>query len=219
MILLFGSIKGGVGKTTLATNILYLRSKEKKRKMLLIDTDEQESATEWHEQRTYRDIPVHWDCKFFTTEDFHKLVETGGIDKLKEYYEDIIIDTAGRLCKAQRCALTVADKFLVPFRPSFFDVNTLRHINTLLSEALKVNSKLQTFAVINQADSKGTDNCDARNQISECPYLKCLPFHIGTRKSFRSSSSMGLAVCELEKKYKDKKANDEINMLYDALYK
>jgi len=50
MIIVFGGIKGGTGKTTLATNIAVCASNDKK-KVLLIDSDEQRSASDWASQR------------------------------------------------------------------------------------------------------------------------------------------------------------------------
>jgi chromosome partitioning protein len=50
MILTIGGIKGGSGKTTLAINIAVARAL-KKQSVLLIDADEQKSASMWSEKR------------------------------------------------------------------------------------------------------------------------------------------------------------------------
>ena len=50
MILSIGGIKGGSGKTTLAINIAVAKSL-KKRKVLLVDADEQKSSTMWSQKR------------------------------------------------------------------------------------------------------------------------------------------------------------------------
>jgi len=45
-IVVIGGTKGGVGKTTLATNLAVMRSQEKK-DVLLVDADEQGSASDF----------------------------------------------------------------------------------------------------------------------------------------------------------------------------
>ncbi len=210
MILVIGGIKGGSGKTTLSTNLAVLRSTQGKR-VLLIDTDEQRSASDWADQRSALNIETSW-----TTIQLHGNSIHREISKLSLNYDDIIIDAGGRESFSQRSSLTVADKFLVPFRPKSLDVWTLGKVNDIISEVNSVNHKLKCYAVINQADSIGTDNKDAYDALSECPDLNCLPIFIGYRKAFSSAAAQGLGVSEL--KPIDKKAIQEINSLYETIY-
>ena len=50
MIIVIGGIKGGSGKTTVATNLAVIRSKVSD--LLLIDADDQETATDFTILRT-----------------------------------------------------------------------------------------------------------------------------------------------------------------------
>ena len=50
MLLVIGGIKGGSGKTTIATNLCQMRAKDGY-KVLLVDADEQKSSYEWSLQR------------------------------------------------------------------------------------------------------------------------------------------------------------------------
>ena len=59
MILVVGGIKGGSGKTTLATNLAVLRSLYGY-KVLLVDADEQKSVSDWMEQRESAKIETKW---------------------------------------------------------------------------------------------------------------------------------------------------------------
>ena len=56
MITVIGGIKGGSGKTTLATNLSVMRSAHTK--VLLVDADEQKSASDWSQQRDHIMIPT-----------------------------------------------------------------------------------------------------------------------------------------------------------------
>ena len=50
MIIVVGGIKGGSGKSTIATNLSILRAKEG-RDVLLVDADDQETATDFTQLR------------------------------------------------------------------------------------------------------------------------------------------------------------------------
>jgi hypothetical protein len=79
-----------------------------------------------------------------------------------------------------------------------------------------VNPKLICLGFINQADSAGTNNEEAREIIQECGEIKCLPFSIGQRKIFDKSASEGLSILEFP--IPDKKASAELMILYDAVF-
>lgn len=210
MILVVGGIKGGCGKTTIATNLTVLRA-SKKRNVLLIDADEQRSASDWAEEREGSNAEIK-----FTT------IQLGGrsinnqIERMKDSYDDIIIDVGGRDTTSQRSALSIADIFLVPFKPRSLDIWTIGSLRKLISEIQAVNRKLKCYAFINQADSRGSDNSDALKVISECCELICLEDRIGNRKSFCNAASHGLGVIELKC---DKLASLEIQKLHDFIYK
>lgn len=210
MILVIGGIKGGSGKSTLATNLTVLRA-QAGRKVLLIDADEQRSASDWADQRVALGVETPWTTIQLSGKNIH-----AEIVKLSKNYDDVLIDTGGRDNSSQRSALTVADTFLVPFRPKSLDVWTMGKVNTLISEANIINPKLKCCAVINQADAIGTDNKDAHDALSECPELKCFPIFLGYRKAFSSAAAKGLGVTEL--KPQDKKAISEITSLCELVY-
>ena len=137
------------------------------------------------------------------------------LKKLKEDYDDIIVDTGGRDTTSQRAALSVADKLILPFKPSSIDIWTLGPIKGILSEC--VNPDLSVYAVISQADASGKDNQEARDILKECPEIYTLKCSIGNRKAFRNAAAEGLAVFETSPK--DKKACQEIESLYMEIYK
>ena len=210
MLLVIGGIKGGTGKTTLATNFAVMRSADN-RKVLLIDADEQRSTSDWTDQRIGLGVDTSW-----TTIQLSGKSIYSEIIKLAKDYDDVIVDTGGRDNSSQRSALTVADVFLIPFRPKSLDVWTIGGVNRLITEVGIINPKLKCIAVINQADSQGSDNKDAQEALSECVDLKCLPVFVGYRKAFSSAAATGLGVVEL--KTYDKKAVSEIKALYDIIY-
>lgn len=210
MILVVGGIKGGCGKTTLATNLCVLRSQNGKR-VLLVDADEQRSAFDWSEHRLSFGVETNWTTVKLSGKSTHKQ-----IDDLSKSYDDVIVDVGGKESFAQRSALTIANKFLVPFRPKSLDVWTMGKVCEIISEVKVINPNLNCYAVINQADCNGSDNVGAYDAISECSELECFSFFIGYRKAFSSAAAQGLAVSEI--KPLDKKALQEINSLYAMVF-
>lgn len=210
MIIVIGGIKGGTGKTTIATNLAVLRSASGK-KVLLVDADEQKSTTVWVNQRDGLNIETNW-----TTINLGGKALRSQLEKMKNDYDDIIIDVGGRETTSLRAAISIADICLIPFKPRSLDIWTLGDVKSLINEMRPANPKLQSFAVINQADAKGSDNEDTISILQECEEIKCIQITIGSRKSFANASSDGLGISEL--KTADKKAVQEMTDLYDFIY-
>ncbi|MGZ6255019.1 MAG: AAA family ATPase, partial [Candidatus Chromulinivorax sp.] len=197
------------GKSLISTNLIVLRAQAGK-KVLLVDADEQGTAGDWSDHRTGLGIATPW-----TTIRLRANAVRTEILKLKENYDDIIIDCGGRDTSSLRAALTVSDVFLVPFQPKSFDIWTATKVSELIAEVAIVNPNLKTYAFINCAISRGTDNESAKEILSQIPGLILLKQTIGLRKSFSNATAEGLSVIELKT---DKKATDEINSLCIAIF-
>jgi len=211
MIIVIGGIKGGSGKTTIATNLAVMRSSAGK-KVLLVDADEQRSAWEWSQQRDACEPDLL--KGIFSTVCMSGKAIYSNLIRLKEDYDDIIVDTGGRDTTSQRSALSIADKLILPFKPSSIDVWTMIPIKAILSECL--NENLKTYAMISQADPVGKDNEQAKDILKEAENIKTLENTIGNRKAFRNASGEGLGVQELFPL--DKKALQEVEELYNIIY-
>lgn len=210
MITVVGGIKGGSGKTTLATNLCVIRSEQSK-KILLVDADEQKSASDWASQRHALGIETNW----VTIQLAGKAIHTE-LRKMIGDYDDVIIDVGGRDTTSQRSALAIADICILPFKPKSFDMWTLGKVKTMITEIKAVNPDLKVYAVINQADSRGSDNKDSLDMIKEIEDFICLDCCLGNRKSFANAAAEGLGVVELKKS--DPKAVEEIRTLYSQIY-
>ena len=211
MIITVGGIKGGSGKTTVATNLAIIRSTEG-RDVLLVDADDQETATDFTTLRNERQP---------NGAGYTSIKLTGSpvrteIQRLRDKYQDIIIDTGGRDTASQRAALTVTDFLLVPFVPRSFDVWTLEKVAGLVSEMRTANPTLKAYAFLNRADARGQDNDDTAELLKETDALSFLDAPIGSRKAFSNAAAEGLAVTEVRPL--DPKAVDEIMTLCSYLF-
>lgn len=211
MITVVGGIKGGTGKTTIATNLAVLNSING-RKTLLIDADDQRSASDWADQRS---LLISFGRSFFPTIALTGKSIHNSVNKMKEDYEEIVIDTGGRDTVSQRSALTCADVYILPFKPRSLDVWTVGKVKELADEIRTFNPKLKIFAFINQADPKGTDNEDALQILKDETDFFCLPVNVGYRKAFANAAAQGLGICEITS---DTKSISELYILHRAIY-
>lgn len=210
MIVVVGGVKGGTGKTTIATNLTVLRAANKK-KVLLVDADEQKSTSIWANQRDVLGIKTDWVTIQLTGKAVYSQIE-----KMKADYDDIIIDVGGRETRSLRAAIAIADIFLIPFKPRSLDIWTLGDIKAIISEMKPANPNLQSIAIVNQADARGSDNEETLNILKECEDIKCFSHPLGARKAFANAASDGIGVSEMQNS--DKKAIQEMQLLYDFIY-
>jgi chromosome partitioning protein len=211
MIVVVGGIKGGSGKTTVATNLAVIRAAEGG-DVLLIDADDQETASDFTIIRKQRqpDAPSYTSIKLTGAAVRNETL------RLREKYQDIIIDTGGRDTTSQRAALTVADMLLVPFVPRSFDVWTIEKVGALVTEMRAANAGLRAHAFLNRTDPRGPDNDDAADVLKDTQAIGFLDAPLGTRKAFGNAAAQGLAVTEL--KPQDPKATEEVMLLYRYVF-
>lgn len=212
MIYTVGGIKGGSGKTTISTNLAVLLA-SKKRDVLLVDADDQESATDFTAFRNQAlDGILDYTAVKITGSDLN-----GQVKRLAEKYDDIIIDVGGRDTVSQRSALTVSNVALFPFAARSFDIWTLNKVNALLNEVLPFNADLVCLTFINKADARGNHKDDAAELLQSSDKLTFLDTPIGNRIAFGNAAAEGLGVIEL--KPADEKAASEFKALYSAIEK
>ena len=210
-IITVGSTKGGVGKTTLALNIAIARALAG-RDVWLIDADRQGTAsTALAIRGEAGKLPAiataHYaDGGQLRTQLLHQ----------RDKFQDIVIDAGGRDSTALRAALVLSDLVLVPFQPRSIDVWAVADIAALIEEARAMRDGLQALAVLNMADTAGTDNEDAAAALADYPAISYLATPIRRRKSIANAAGNGMSV--LEQTPRDDKAIAELNALLKSIY-
>lgn len=210
MIYTVGGIKGGSGKTTIATNLTVMLSRSG-RDVLLVDADDQETATDFTFWRN-ETLP---DGAGYTAIQLADAAVRTEILKLKDKYDDIVIDTGGRDTTSQRAAMVVSDMYIVPFVPRSFDMWTLEKVVKLIEEMSPANPNLTAVAILNRLDSRGADNDDAKEFLKDASALTVLSATLGHRKIYANAASKGLGVVEYRPS--DDKAVQEVEQMFNEI--
>lgn len=209
MILLIGSQKGGCGKSTIAINIAaYLADAGKD--VVLVDADRQQSSANWVKDRDETSLN-----KVHCVQRYDDVKTT--LKDLYTRYEYIVVDVAGHDSKELRTAMLAADKIIVPFRPSQFDLDTLPHLTEVIEQAQSFNEKLKAYGLLTLAPTHPTvsEVQQANEYLSDFPTFIALQSIIHDRKIYRDSISEGKGVIESN----NLKARDEFNALMKEVLK
>lgn len=187
MIISFLSEKGGVGKTTLATNIARCLQLYHHKSVLLVDSDPQGSSRDWHELN---------EGKYLDVVGLDRPTLDVDIIKFKNKYDFIIIDGAGKLCAMTTKAILCSNIILLPVQPCIYDVLASKNLVDLIHQRQEITGgKLKAAFIVNRQITGTNLGKEIRPSVSEYN----LPvFENGTfqRIIYAESASTGNTVCE-----------------------
>lgn len=197
MIVVFAAQKGGVGKSTTATNLAVQRT-IKGRRVIIVDLDQgQNSAIRWANRRTLAKI-----------EPAIKVVALGVaevIPHIQQYlteYDDILVDTGGADSSELRLALQLADLVITPIRAAAVEAETLDLIDRRVTEAKIKNPDLAAWILLNDLTTHHLIRDKAQAKLREyCQYLTNLQLMDSTvdhRQALIDANDAGAAVIEME---------------------
>lgn len=216
-VILVGGEKGGTGKTTDAVNLAVMRALAGS-DVLLLDADKQLTSSKWATVREEEGIMP----RISSVQKFGTGIPAQ-VQDLRGRYSDIVIDVGGRDTPELRYTLAVADKVFIPVLPSDFDTWTIRAMDRLVEMAKAFNPGLQAFILISRASThpQSREVEDTRNDIlaENFEYLMLADTVMYERVAFRKAARTGRAVVELSGKDRDEKALEEIQSLYNEVFK
>jgi len=204
MIILVGSQKGGCGKSTTAVNIATILA-HNACDVVLVDADRQCTTANWAMDRVSKSILPVVHC----VQKYENISST--LIDLKQRYEYVIVDAAGRDSRELRTGMVAADILLVPFRPSQPDLDTIPNLQEIIIQAKDLNPKLKVYGLITMAPTNPIINeeSEAREYLDDYPEIVLLSSTIKDRKVYRDAMSEGMGVIELS----NPKASTEITNL------
>ena len=212
MIIVIGNEKGGVGKTTLATNLAALAAGQG-RDVLLVDTDTQGSAQAWAAIRDEAGVTP----RVPTIGKYGKGLPAE-LRGLQERYDTIIVDAGGRDSVELRGALVVADKLYAPVQASQYDLWALERLAELTAQAKGLNPDLEASVLITRASPNPVvaETQEAKEFLADIEELQLSSCVIRDRIAYRRAAREGRAVHEM--KPADPKALAELSYLYEEVF-
>ena len=209
MIVLVGAEKGGVGKSTIASNLAVYLAREGV-DVVILDTDPQATCAKWADRRNAAEAVPAVQC-----------IQRQGdvamaLRDLSKRFAVTIVDAGGRDSRELRAAVSVANLLLTPIRASQADLETLPKLNELVGLARGLNPTLEAYAILSMAPSNPMihEVDDARELLAEFDQIKLADTVIRDRKVFRDALLAGLGVVEMD----NSQARAEIQLLAQEFF-
>ncbi len=224
-IIAFMQIKGGTGKTTLATNIAAMRAMAGK-SVLGFDLDGQKSAVSWAATRNGNAItpPVRFKQLRVAKGAQFAIDALNEIRQVASEVDTVVLDVGGSDNPGLRTALFAATMIIVPYNPGQFDIWGLDSF-----EAIYLNAVSGTLdhpipkprIVCNRASSlsKEWDSSQVTVREGYGDNFDLIPKPIFDRIIFRDSLVQGHCVSENRTvSFSASKARIEIASLYESIF-
>jgi chromosome partitioning protein len=195
--------KGGCGKTTLSTNLargLY----ETGKRVLIVDSDPQGSARDWHAADEDNPLPL-------VALDRANNIKT--LTSMVHSYDFIVIDGAAKLEDMIAAAIKISDFILIPVQPSPYDIWAASDLVELIKARREVTDGKPEAAFIVTRKIEGTKlGEDVRAALDEYG-LPVLQSAITQRQIYPQTASDGRTVFDGD----NMKARQEVEAMISEL--
>lgn len=211
--------KGGIGKSTLATNLLC-RLNQEDLSVILIDCDsDQHSSAKLAIRRATNKIEPALNIINIKSSDLQKTVI-----KLSRLYKIIIVEFGKAIgdmgeeerTKAVRIATKIADKIIMPLQPTMFDSETIDEIEKKLID-LKL-AKIPALIIPNRVMSKD----QLKDLIDSEPYMnyfKVSKSYMENRICYQRVHTEGKTIFDIKpKNNSERNALSESEQIYQEIF-
>ncbi|ENG8827699.1 peptidyl-arginine deiminase [Salmonella enterica] len=207
--LLFGSPKGGVGKTTKTVNLAVMFA-SKGITCMILKADKNPELAEWNEDRKAAGLP-----KIPIAEAYGDI--SSAIKRYKKLVDVLIVDCAGHDSAEFRSALTCVDILLAPVKPSSkFEAVNLTELSEIVRDAQhRFNPKLQAWTLVARVTPRKLQKAiELEKELkSEPAFLQPLRTRISELDVFEEAANLGAGVHEMERASSLGKAKAQLELL------
>src|SRR4028118_327665 len=181
--------KGGCGKSTTALHFTYWLATRKKKKVLLVDPDAQQSSSLW-----LAGMELQIPYKVAQTPD--ELLDL--LPKLAGQCDLLIVDGPASLAEATRAVLFRTDLAIVPVQPTGVDLRSASEAVRLIKQAQSVRGGPPAAAVFLSRAVKGTKLKDeAISLLSKTPEVTMIKTVIHQKQAIADTSGQSATVWDL----------------------
>ena len=197
-------VKGGVGRSTIATNIAGVMAL--KNKTALIDCDmPQGTSASWYSIREQQGKTGSLTAA--TAKDHKELVQQ--VERLSADHQLIIIDCPPRIAEITRAALILSDLCLIPIGASAPEIWATSDLLTTIEEAKKIKPAVDARLIWNRYRATTSSAQELSTAVHIGLGLAELKTKIGMRVAYSDALARGMTVLE----WTDKAARDEIGQI------
>jgi len=211
----FGSDKGGVGKTTTVTNVASALA-NKGKAVGILKSDRNRDLINWNAKRQENGLPPVPVYEAYG--DISKEIK-----RLSSIHETLLVDCAGHDSQEFRSALTTADILITLVKPSSgFERDTLTDVTEKVRKAQTVNPSLQPWVLLTRIEtnkpSKVKDAIELDKLLRSDPvWIQPLRTRISALDIFESACNEGAGVHDVARGTSLGKAKGQIELFAQEL--
>lgn len=198
-------VKGGAGRSTIATNLTGMMASHKR--VALIDCDiPQASAASWASIR-------QGNITTATAADHVQLIAE--IERLKGEHDLIVIDAPPRIAEITKIILMLSDLCLIPLGASAVEIWATADLLKTIEAAREIKSDIDTRIIWNRFRASTKSAQELSQAANDVLGIKELKTKLGYRVAYSEAMARGMTVLE----WTDRTARDEMLALGKELEK
>lgn len=205
--------KGGTGKSTTVISLAHAIAHYFGKKVAIVDSDEQATALSFYSQRKITANEPELEGMDLSFPEVAKITKASPyrkqIERIKEFYDVIIIDTKGEFEQFQHDLLRLSDFVLVPVQASEFDTEPTKLVNDAVEhENVQRDEEehVKLAYVVNKVNTQANSTRYIARLIREDIGCEVLEPFIPNSDIVPSAAALGFTVIDLSNGYSQTKS-------------